>query len=163
MAKVTVTEVVEKLKGSGNARFSQDDYKTLAYAVLSDKEFKAKKYLFKNDELEADVSYVEEMGKFLDKLLKHAGIMDKTERESVISSFEFTANDVEWVTEVSDTINHIYLDCGKSLRMFRKELSQLTIKRIKRTGKYEGRDGYKKTINDRTAAYAAAKTKSESK
>ena len=55
----TVNELVERLQADDKTkRFSRVDYRDLVFAVLSDDTFKAKKYLFRKDEMfEEEVSY----------------------------------------------------------------------------------------------------------
>ena len=48
----TVNELVERLQADDKTkRFSRADYRDLVFAVLSDDTFKAKKYLFRQDEM----------------------------------------------------------------------------------------------------------------
>lgn len=156
MNEIKVADLVERLKKEHDTenikRFSKNDFRDLVFAVLSDKDFKAKKYLFKNDEfVENEISYNDAMRKFMDKLLKHAGISDSTERSNVLDTFEYNSKDTEWICDAVDEAMHIYTECGKSMRMFRDKMYILTVSKIERTGKYEGRISYKKTVIDRAA------------
>lgn len=148
-----VAEIVEELKKNPSSRFSKSDFQALVYGVLCDKEFKAKKFLLRNDAIqEEEVSLGAGLTKFLDKLLKHAGMTDASERAQIIDSFEFGTRDIEWVTDAVDEAMCIYTDCGKNMRMFREKMLQLTIKKMVRTGKFDGRITYKKTVVDRALA-----------
>ena len=150
MAKldVKVDEIIEKLKKDPSSRFSKGDFQTLVYVVLSDEDFKAKKYLIQNSELqEEDVSIGDGMKKFLDKVLKHAGMSDSAERAKVIDTFEYSPKDIEWVTDAVDEAMHIYTECGKNMRMFRQKMLQLAVKKITRS---DGRLSYRKVVTDRS-------------
>lgn len=86
---VRVDEFVEKLKKDPSSRFSKGDFQMLVYAVLSDETFKAKKYLLHNSDIQEDVYSINDgMRRFLDKVLKHAGMSDATERAKVIDTFD---------------------------------------------------------------------------
>ena len=149
----SVNAFIEELKKNPSNRFSKADFQMLIYAILSDKNFNAKKYLARGDELlENDYSISGSMVKFMDKLLKHAGLESATERTSVIDSFEFGARDLEWVADAVDEAMFQYSECGKNMRMFRDKMLQLTIKKIERSGKYEGKTTYKKVVVDRALA-----------
>lgn len=152
---MSVESIVEELKKNPSSRFSKSDFQTLVYGVLSDSEFKAKRYLLKNDEImEEDAIINDGMKKFLDKLLKHAGMTDSAERANIIDTFEFTPKDVEWLTEAVDEAMYIYSECGKNMRMFRSKMLQLAVKKMVRTGKYAGAITYKKMVTDRAAMLA---------
>lgn len=157
----SVSKLMEKLKTDGNSRFSKGDFQGLVYAVLSDPEFQAKKYLLKvNEIIETEFCINDGMRKFLDKLLKHAGLSDAAERDKVIDSFEYGARDVEWVTDAVDEAMNIYCnDCGKNMRMFRNAMLQLAVKRIVRTGKFDGKPSYKKSVIDLQANLEKSKKK----
>ena len=153
MAKVDVKveELIEKLKKDPSSRFSKGDFQMLVYAVLSDDTFKAKKYLIHNSELQEDDESINDgMKKFLDKVLKHAGMSDANERAKVIETFEYSPKDVEWVSEAVDEAMHIYTECGKNMRMFRSKLLQLAVKKIERSGKFAGTVSYRKIVTDRS-------------
>lgn len=148
-----VSLMVEELKQNPSARFSKSDFQGLIYAILADKDFKAKKYVLKNDELMEDDNYINgAMRKFMDKLLKHAGMTDPAERSAIIESFEFGARDIEWVADAVDEAMYQYVECGKNMRMFRDKMVLLSVKKIKRSGRFEGRITYKKTVVDRALA-----------
>lgn len=150
---VSVAAMIEDLKKNPSSRFSKSDFQMLVYGVLADKEFKAKKWLLKNDQLVEDSTDIEGgLRKFMDKLLKHAGVTKDSERAAIIDSFEFGARDVEWVSDAVDEAMYIYTECGKNMRMFRDKMRQLTIKKMVRSGKYDGKITYKKTVVDRALA-----------
>lgn len=150
---ICVKELVEELQKNESSRFSKNDFQMLVFAVLADKDFRAKKYLLKNDEiLEEEIEFNSAMRKFLDKLLRHAGMSDASERAAVIESFEYSAKDVEWVTDAVDEAMYIYSECDKNMRMFRDKMLQLTIRKMKRSGKYDGQVTYRKMVLDRAAA-----------
>lgn len=149
-ANVSVASLIEELKSNPSSRFSKSDFQTLVFGVLSDKDFKAKKHLLKNGEMvEEEVEFGSAMKKFLDKLLKHAGMPDATERAAVIESFEYTPKDVEWITDCVDEAMYLYTECDKNMRMFRDKMLQLTIRKMKRSGAHEGKITYKKSVVDR--------------
>lgn len=158
IVKTTVNDIVEDLKKNPSTRFSKSDFQTLIYGILSDKDFKAKKYLIKNDEVfEVDANIDIGMCKFLDKLLKHAGVNDYNERQRIIETFEYTPRDVEWIADAVDEAMFIYSECGKNMRMFRDKMLQLTIRKMVRSGKYDGKSTYKKMVMDKTAMLAKKK------
>lgn len=147
-----VEKIVDEIKKGDSARFSKTDFQILVFGILADKDFKAKKYLLKKDGIqEEEVSYNDAMRKFLDKLLKHAGISESAEREGILDSFEYSYKDMEWIIDCVDEAMTIYTDCGKNMRMFRDKMLQLTIRKIKRTGAHEGKWTYKKTVLDRVS------------
>ena len=156
----SVDEIVKELKSNPSSRFSKSDFQTLVFAILSDKNFKAKKYVLRNDEMvedEADINQA--MLKFLDKLLKHTGISNPNQRAEILDTFEYGSRDLEWVSDAVDEATAIYTDCGKNMRMFRDKMLQLTIKKITRTGKYDGKITYKKSVLDRAAALSKRQKK----
>ena len=149
----SVNELVEELKANGSSRFSKADFQTLIYGILSDKDFKVKKHLIKNDEVvEEEYSINDGVRKFMDKLLKHAGMSKPEEREQIIDSFEYTPKDVEWIGDCVDEAMYIYTECDKNLPLFRDKMLQLTVKKMVRSGKFEGTVTYKKMVSDRLAA-----------
>ena len=152
----TVNELVERLKADDKTkRFSRADYRDLVFAVLSDDTFKAKKYLFRKDEMfEEEVSYNAQMRKFLDKLLKHAGVSDANERLNILDTFEYSPKDTEWIADAVDEAMSIYVDCGKSMKLFREKMQILSFTKMARSGKYEGRVTFKKSVMDRAAMMA---------
>ena len=145
---VAVSDMIEKMKSNPGSRFSKAEYQMLVYSVLADKSFKAKRYI--DGETEEDIDIQGGMFKFLDKLLKHAGMSDSGERQKVLETFEFNARDLEWVSDAVDEAMSLYIECGKSYRMFREKMISLAIKKIKRTGKYDGKVGFKKSIIDKS-------------
>lgn len=150
VVKVAVKDLVDELQKNPSTRFSKQDFQTLVFGVLSDKDFKAKRYLLRGTELiENDADINGGMVKFLDKLLKHAGMVDPGERSKIIDSFEFSPKDVDWVTDAVDEAMSIYTECGKNMRMFRDKMLQLTIQKMTRSGKYDGKFTYKKKVIDR--------------
>lgn len=155
----SVDEMVERLANDANSRFSKSDFQGLVYAVLSDPDFKAKKYLLRSDRIsEVEYSINDGMRKFLDKLLKHAGMSDFSEREKVINSFEFGVRDVEWVADAVDEAMYQYTECGKNMRMFRDKMLQLAVSKMLRSGKVD-RFTYKKSVMDRAAQMAKRQAK----
>lgn len=149
----SVASIIEELKANPSSRFSKSDFQALIYGILSDKDFKAKKYVLRNDQLvEEDADIDAGLYKFLDKLLKHAGMTDSGERSQIINSFEYGPRDIEWVADAVDEAMCIYTECGKNMRMFREKMLQLTIKKMVRTGKYDGKVTYKKMVVDRALA-----------
>lgn len=150
---VAVNTIVDEMKKNPSSRFSKSDFQTLVYAVLSDKDFKAKKYLLRNDALlEEECDIGAGLQKFMDKMLKHAGVTDAGERSKIIDSFEYGARDVEWVTDAVDEAMYIYTECGKNMRMFREKMLQLTVKKMERSGAHTGKVTYKKSVVDRALA-----------
>lgn len=157
----SVKSVVEALKQNPSARFSKTDFQMLIYAILSDRDFKSKKYLIRADEMiEEDGDIGGAMLHFLDKLLKHAGMSKPEERQQVLDTFEYGARDVEWIADAVDEAMWIYTENGKNMRMFREKMVQLTVKKMVRSGKYEGKITYKKTVVDRQLALQKKKDRS---
>lgn len=152
MVETRVENIVEEIKNNPSKRFSKADFQVLVYGVLADSDFKGKKYLLRNQQLlEEEVSYNQGLKKFLDKLLKHAGMTDSTERAQVIETFEYYPKDLEWVSDAVDEAMFIYSECDKNMRIFRDKMLQLTVKKIVRSGKYDGKISYKKQVVDRSA------------
>lgn len=152
MAKnaTSVNLMIEELKQNPSARFSKADFQALIFSILADKDFKAKKYVLKNDSLieeETDINAA--MCKFMDKLLRHAGMSDPSERTAIIDTFEFGARDIEWVMDAVDEAMYQYSECGKNMRMFRDKMLQLSVKKMERSGKFAGKVTFKKTVVDR--------------
>lgn len=148
--KVTVNDLVEELKKNPSSRFSKQDFQMLVFGVLSDKDFKFKRYMLRGSELiESDVDINAGMIKFLDKLLKHAGVVDPVERSNIIEGFEYSPKEIDWIIDAVDEAMYIYTECGKNMRMFRDKMLQLTIQKMVRSGKYDGQITYKKKIIDR--------------
>lgn len=159
---VSVAAMIEDLKKNPSSRFSKSDFQMLVYGVLADKEFKAKKWLLKNDQLVEDSTDIEGgLRKFMDKLLKHAGVTKDSERAAIIDSFEFGARDVEWVSDAVDEAMYIYTECGKNMRMFRDKMLNLSIRKMTRSGKFDGKVTYKKSVVDRAIALQKRKAKKE--
>ena len=149
----SVEAFVEELRKNPSNRFSKADFQMLVFSVLADKDFKAKKYILRGDELlESEYSISAGMAKFMDKLLKHAGVDSSAERTQIIDSFDYGPRDIEWVTDAVDEAMYAYTECGKNMRMFRDKMIQLTIKKMVRSGKYDGKITYKKTVVDRALA-----------
>ncbi|MCM1295014.1 MAG: hypothetical protein NC311_05685 [Muribaculaceae bacterium] len=156
----SVDAIIEDLKKNPSSRFSKSDFQGLVYAVLADKEFKAKKWLLKNDQLVEDSADIEGgLRKFMDKLLKHAGMTKDSERAAIIDSFEFGARDVEWVSDAVDEAMYIYTECGKNMRIFRDKMLNLSIRKMTRSGKYDGKVTYKKSVVDRALALEKRRAK----
>ena len=150
-----VKDLVARLTQEGEnrvKRFSKNDFRDLVFLILSDKDFKAKKYLLRNDDfVEEEISYNDAMRKFLDKLLKHAGISDAVERSNVLDTFTYSSKDTEWICDVVDEAMSLYVESGKNMRIFRDKMQLLTFSRMARKGKYEGKYTYKKSVLDRAA------------
>lgn len=147
----SVDAIIERLSEDANARFSKSDFQGLVYAILSDQDFKAKKYLLRSDCIsEVEYSISDGMRRFLDKLLKHAGMTDASERSKVIESFEYGPRDIEWVTDAVDEAMYQYVECGKSMRIFREKMRQLAVRRMVRTGIHAGKVTFKKSVIDRS-------------
>ena len=157
----SVSAMIAELKKEPNvSRFSKSDFQGLVYAILADKDFKATKYLAKSSEIVTeDYSINEEMREFMDKLLKHAGMSEKSERASVIESFEFNPKDIEWVMEAVDEAMWQYTEAGKTIRVFRDKMLQLAYRKMVRSGKYNGKITYKKSIIDKAAKFAKIQAK----
>jgi hypothetical protein len=154
--------MIETLKQNSSARFSKADFQGLVYAILADKDFKTKKYVLKNAELvEEDVSINEAMRKFMDKLLKHAGMSDSNERANVIDTFDFGSRDVEWISDAVDEAMYQYIECGKNMRIFRDKMVMLAFKKFQRSGKYEGKLTFRKSVVDRQAVLLKKQKKAD--
>lgn len=95
----------------------------------------------------------------MDKLLKHAGLSDSSERQNVLDTFEYSPKDVEWVCDAVDEAMTLYVDSGKSMRVFRDKMHILGYSKMIRSGKHAGKYGYKKTVIDRAADLAKKKKK----
>ena len=145
-----VDKVIEDLRKNESTRFSNGDFQSLVYAVLQDKTFNVEKFVVKGDEIVKSTHSVNaDMRKFLDKLLKHAGMSKPEERESVIDSFVYGVNDIAWVADAVDEAMWIYTESGKNMRIFRDKMRHLSFKKKARTGKHEGKIGYTKSVADK--------------
>lgn len=145
----TVADLVNSMKNSKSTKFSKGDFEALAHAILSDDTFKAKRLIFKAGEMiteEKDIRGA--MKLFLEKLLKHAGMKNEDERKQIVDTFKFTEKDIKFVTDTVEEAMYMYVESGKNMRMFRDKALQLAIKKIPRTGKYEGRKTFKKSVKD---------------
>lgn len=148
-----VSDIIADLKKNASARFSKSDFQILVYGILSDPDFKAKKYLLRNDAMvEEENDIGAGLRKFLDKLLKHAGVNESVERSRIIEEFEYTPRDVEWIVDAVDEAMYQYTECDKNMRLFRDKMRQLTIRKMVRSGKYNGKITYKKIVVDRALA-----------
>ena len=151
--KARVEDIVSALKKNPSARFSKSDFQTLLYGVLSDPDFKSHKVVLHNDDLvEELVDMGSGMRKFLHKVLQHAGVNKEAERSAIIDTFEYGPRDIEWVSDAVDEAMSIYVDCGKNMKIFRDKMLQLSFKKMTRSGKYDGKVTYKKTVVDRAIA-----------
>jgi len=149
----SVEQMIADLKENPSSRFSKSDFQGLVYAVLADENFKAKKWILKHDQLIADdVDINSSMKAFLDKLLKHAGMVSSSERANIIDTFEYGPNDIEWVSDAIDEAMYIYTECGKNMRVFRNKLLMVGLRKMERSGKYAGKITYKKSLVDRMLA-----------
>ena len=142
-----VEELVEKIRNNGSAKFSNGDFKTLVHAVVSDHDFKAKKFFIKADQIvEEEHCIADAMDKFMDKFLKHVGLASEEERKSIISSFEYSSKDTEFMFDLIEEAMSQYIDTGKGMKLFRNKKLELTLKRKDRTGKYDGQVTFNKTV-----------------
>ena len=147
-----VERMVGELRSNPSARFSYSDWNALIFAILSDPDFRAKKLLLRDDRMvEFDVDIRASFIKFLEKVLRHAGMEDRSERLRVIDSFEFGPRDLEWVSETVDEAMFLYTEAGRNMRIFRNKALQLSLKKMARSGKYGGRITYKKSVVNRLA------------
>lgn len=145
-----VSKLVDDISKDPTSRFSKSDFQGLVYAVLQDPCYHVEKFILKSDRIvKSEESVNADMRKFLDKLLKHAGMSDSNERTAVIDSFTFGVNDISWITDAVDEAMWLYTESGKNMRVFRDKLTQLSFKKFKRSGKYDGKISYKKTVTDR--------------
>lgn len=153
--EMTVENIISEMKKNPTSRFSKSDFQTLIWGILSDKDFKAKKYVIKNNEIfEADAGIDSGMFKFMDKLLRHAGMTDSSERARIIETFEYTPKDVEWIADAVDEAMFIYSECGKNMKIFRNKMLELSLRKMVRSGKNAGKVGYKKSVIDHAAQLA---------
>ncbi len=148
--QLTVNELVEKIKNNGSAKFSKADFQLMVYAIVSDKEFKAKKFFIRANELvEEEGSIAAAMDEFLNQFLKHVGISSEDERAGIIDSFEISPKMVDFMRDLVEEATYQYLESGKSMKLFKEKKLQLTLKKIIRTGKYEGQQTFKKSVVDK--------------
>lgn len=157
--KKTVDQFVEELKKNPSNRFSKGDFQMLVYYILADSTFKSKKFMVRGDQiLEDETSISDAMKKFMNKLLKHAGVSKEDERVAIIESFDLRIQDIDWVIDAVDEAMFIYTECGKNMRLFRAKMLQLTIQKMVRTGRYDGKITYKKKVVDRALDMARRKS-----
>lgn len=153
VVKNTVDDIIRDIKANPSKRFSRGDFQTLVYAVLADKDFKAEKWIQKGDELISDTYSINAgMRKFLNKVLKHAGFTDTVQRDHLIDTFEYSPKDIEFVVDAVEEAMYQYAEADKNLWLFRDKMLRMSVKKIVRTGKYEGQITYKKSVSDRKAA-----------
>lgn len=159
VVKSAVADIIENINSNESKRFSKGDFQTLVYGVLSDKDFNAEKWIQRGDELVAETySISDDMRKFLHKLLKHAGLTDVVQRDHLIETFEYNPKDINFVIDAVEEAMYQYTECGKNLVLFRDKMLRMSVKKITRTGKYEGKITYKKSVVDRKAALAKRKS-----
>lgn len=164
MKKNEVYNMLEGMTSPNSTKFNKAEFQNLVYSIMVDDQFKIKKFMVKAGEvIEDDYSVYDAFVKFLDKFLKHAGMVDAGEREAVIDSFECTSKDVEWVSEAVDEAMFLYTESGKNLRVFRDKMRQLTLKKIDRHGEHEGRYSYRKMVSDKVELLLRARESEESK
>lgn len=147
--EITVQTMIEELKTDSSTRFSKTDFQCLVYAILSDPNFKAKRYLIRSDTPNKECSYDfnRAMYKFMDRLLKHAGMLDSKERAAVIDTFEYGPRDVEWIVDAVDEAMYIYTECDKNMHLFRNKMLNLSIRKMTRK---DGKESYKKAVMNRS-------------
>lgn len=147
--EITVQTMIEELKTDSSTRFSKTDFQCLVYAILSDPNFKAKRYLIRSDtpNKECSVDFNRAMYKFMDRLLKHAGMLDSKERAAVIDTFEYGPRDVEWIVDAVDEAMYIYTECDKNMHLFRNKMLNLSIRKMTRK---DGKESYKKAVMNRS-------------
>ena len=147
--EITVESMIESLKSGPSTRFSKTDFQCLVYAILSDPDFKAKRYLTRSDTPDKESSYDfnRAIYKFMHRLLKHAGMMDSRERAAVIETFEYGPRDVEWIVDAVDEATYIYTECGKNMHLFRNKMMNLSIRKMTRK---DGKESYKKAVMNRS-------------
>ena len=66
---------------------------------------------------------------------------------------------MEWVSDAVDEAMFIYTECGKNLRIFRDKMLNLSVKKMTRSGKYNGKVTYKKAVVDRMLALQKRQSK----
>lgn len=162
VVKTAVADIIQDIKDNDSRRFSKGDFQALVYAILADKNFNAEKWIQRGDELVSETFSINaDLRKFLNKLLKHAGISDPVQRDHVIDAFEYSPKDIGFVTDAVEEAMYQYAESGKNLTIFREKMLRMSIKKIVRTGKYDGQITYKKSVVDRKATLAKRKAKSE--
>lgn len=160
-ASKKVAEVVAKIKANKSTRFSKSEYSELIYALILDDTHTFEKFALKGTEISKDnASLTEGARKFFKKLLKHAGLKSDEEINAVLDSFEFSPKDVEWIAEVVDEAIRIYTDAGKSVTVMKDAMRKLSLKKVQRTGKYDGQITYKRSVKDLEKAAERAKLRS---
>lgn len=160
VVKRAVADIVADIKANESTRFSKGDFQTLVYGVLSDKDFNAEKWVQNGDELVSETYVINnDLRKFLGKVLKHAGISDAVQRDHVIDTLEYSPRDIGFVIDAVEEAMYQYTEAGKNLTIFREKMLRMSIKKITRTGKYDGQITYKKAVVDRKAALARRKSK----
>lgn len=153
LVKKCVKEVISDINNNDSKRFSKGDFQLLVYAVLSDPDFKMEKWIMSGGDLvKIEDSVNEKMKKFLHKILKHAGVTDTTQRDALIESFEFEPRDIDFVIDAVQEAMWQYSEADKPIWVFQDKMRRLALKRIKRTGKFEGQISYKKSVSDRQKA-----------
>lgn len=152
-AKKVVKEILEDIKANDSKRFSRGDFQALVYAVLADKDFNAEKWIQRGGDLVAETYCINDgMRKFLNKVLKHAGMSDSTERQNIIDTFEYNPKDIDFVIDAVEEAMYQYTEADKNLWLFRDKMLRMSIKKITRTGSYAGTVTYKKSVTDRSKA-----------
>lgn len=159
-ASKKVADVVAKINSNKSARFSRGEYTELIYALIQDDSHTFKKFALKGDQITEDGETLSRSArKFFSKLLKHAGLKTEEEINSVLDTFEYSPKDVEWISDIVDEAIRIYTDSGKSVVVMKDALRRLTLKKVERTGKFNGQITYRRTVKDLPRAAEKAKNK----
>lgn len=159
-ASKKVADVVAKIQSNKSARFSRGEYMELIYALIQDDTHTFKKFALKGDQITEDGETLSASArKFFSKLLKHAGLKTEEEINSVLDTFEYSPKDVEWISDIVDEAIRIYTDSGKSVVVMKDALRRLTLKKVERTGKFNGQITYRRTVKDLPRAAEKAKSK----
>ena len=159
-ASKKVADVLAKINSNKSARFSRSEYMELVYALIQDDTHTFKKFALKGDQITEDGESLSAAArKFFTKLLKHAGLKTEEEINSVLDTFEYSPKDVEWISDLVDEAVRIYTDSGKSVVLMKDALRRLTLKKVERTGKFNGQITYRRTVKDLPRAAEKAKSK----
>lgn len=159
-ASKKVADVVAKINSNKSTRFSRGEYAELIYALIQDDTHVFEKFVLKGAEItKDDKSLSDDAKKFFRKLLKHAGLKTDEEISAVIDTFEYSPKDVEWISDIVDEAVRIYTECGKSVVMMKDSLRRLTLKKVTRTGKFDGQITYHRTVKDLKRSAEKSKAK----
>lgn len=143
-----VKDMEDKLRNNPSTRFSQSDFEELIYALIKDNSHKIKNHQIKKLEIvsEDGTSVSDDARAFFKKLLKHSGINNEEEMDVLIDTFEYRPKDLAWISKCFNEAIRIYTDCGKSAKMMTNSMISLSIKKVVRTGKYDGEETYKRSV-----------------